>query len=334
MGTLFAIETANTVVLAIVSALSVPVPAQREGESELWIAELGLVGELWKAANGRAASFNRGVSAYPSLGDRVRVASRRGAGAGLLRRPPQYRPRRLPPAGPDDLGQRPRRRSARQAFCNRGNDGHRQVLHHRADPARHPAEAPGRPHGAARSAQRVCARLRRMGRGHQPAQHAAALLAPHLRGADRGADRQSAGAQGRSGDAAGPDSHGQGALRRRPRQHARGRPAPGHRYQVHGGHAGPLPHLGPDPGHRRPHGQAREQARPVALPQPEDAPGDDHRSIRVIPSCSGRSRSTTAWRRSSAASSACPSTASRSPSSSSRACRPRSSTSSCPCSAA
>jgi len=33
MGTLFAIETTNTVVLAIVSALSVPVPAQREGES-------------------------------------------------------------------------------------------------------------------------------------------------------------------------------------------------------------------------------------------------------------------------------------------------------------
>ena len=49
MGTLFAIETANTVVLAIVSALSVPVPAQREGEGELWIAELGLVGELLKA---------------------------------------------------------------------------------------------------------------------------------------------------------------------------------------------------------------------------------------------------------------------------------------------
>src|SRR5712691_951219 len=46
MGTLFAIETTNTVVLAIVSALSVPVPAQREDESELWIAELGLVGEL------------------------------------------------------------------------------------------------------------------------------------------------------------------------------------------------------------------------------------------------------------------------------------------------
>jgi uncharacterized protein len=76
MGTLFAIDTTNTAVLAIVSALSVPVPAQREGESELWIAELGLVGELWKGGDGRAASFNRGVSVYPALGDRVRVASR------------------------------------------------------------------------------------------------------------------------------------------------------------------------------------------------------------------------------------------------------------------
>lgn len=76
MGTLFAIETANTVVLAIVSALSVPVPAQREGESELWIAELGLVGELWKPVEGRGFTFNRGVSVYPALGDRVRVASR------------------------------------------------------------------------------------------------------------------------------------------------------------------------------------------------------------------------------------------------------------------
>jgi uncharacterized protein len=76
MGTLFAIETANTVVLAIVSALSVPVPAQREGESELWIAELGLVGELWKQGDGRGITFNRGVSVYPALGDRVRVASR------------------------------------------------------------------------------------------------------------------------------------------------------------------------------------------------------------------------------------------------------------------
>ncbi len=74
MGTLLAIDTSRTVVLAIVSALSVPVPAQREGESEIWIAEVGLVGELWKATDGTPASFNRGVSIYPALGDRCHMA--------------------------------------------------------------------------------------------------------------------------------------------------------------------------------------------------------------------------------------------------------------------
>ena len=76
MGTLLAIDTADTVVLAIVSALSVPVPAQRDGEKEIRIAELGLAGELWKDASGRANIFTRGVTVYPSLGDRVRVASK------------------------------------------------------------------------------------------------------------------------------------------------------------------------------------------------------------------------------------------------------------------
>jgi hypothetical protein len=74
MGTLLAIEQTTSVVLAIVSALSVPVPAHQDGEKEIWIAELGLVGELWKGQDGRATSFNRGVTIYPSLGDRVRVA--------------------------------------------------------------------------------------------------------------------------------------------------------------------------------------------------------------------------------------------------------------------
>ena len=75
MGTLLAIDTATTVVLAIVSALSVPVPAQRDGESEIWIAELGLVGELWRLEHDKF-SFNRGVTIYPALGDRVRVAAK------------------------------------------------------------------------------------------------------------------------------------------------------------------------------------------------------------------------------------------------------------------
>lgn len=76
MGTLLAIDTANTIVLAIVSALSVPVPSQREGDSEVWIAELGLVGELWKSTDNGLPKFNRGVTVYPALGDRVRVANK------------------------------------------------------------------------------------------------------------------------------------------------------------------------------------------------------------------------------------------------------------------
>jgi DNA helicase HerA-like ATPase len=74
MGTLLAIDTTNTTVLAIVSALSVPVPSQREGDNEVWIAELGLVGELLKATDTGRSFFNRGVTVYPGLGDRVRVA--------------------------------------------------------------------------------------------------------------------------------------------------------------------------------------------------------------------------------------------------------------------
>lgn len=88
MGTLLAIDTPNTVVLAIVSALSVPVPAaSRDEESEIWIAELGLVGELWRDKSGQATIFARGVTAYPSLGNRVRVASKAELGAAFCGEP-------------------------------------------------------------------------------------------------------------------------------------------------------------------------------------------------------------------------------------------------------
>jgi DNA helicase HerA-like ATPase len=76
MGTLLAIDTATTIVLAIVSALSVPVPGQGDSDTEIWIAELGLVGEIWKKSETRSESFNRGVTVYPALGDRVRAATK------------------------------------------------------------------------------------------------------------------------------------------------------------------------------------------------------------------------------------------------------------------
>ena len=76
MGTLIAIDTSSALVLAIVSALSVPVPSQREGDGEVWIAEIGLVGELTKSQDGKPPKFNRGVTNYPALGDRARLASK------------------------------------------------------------------------------------------------------------------------------------------------------------------------------------------------------------------------------------------------------------------
>ncbi len=75
MGTLLGIETESTIVLALISALSVPVPAHREGDPEIWIAELSLVGELPLDKARRPGAFNRGVSHYPALGDAVRLAT-------------------------------------------------------------------------------------------------------------------------------------------------------------------------------------------------------------------------------------------------------------------
>lgn len=75
MGTLLAIDTANSTVLATVSALSVPVPSHGT-EQEIRIAELGLVGELAKGVDGKPVAFARGTSTYPTLGDRVRFATK------------------------------------------------------------------------------------------------------------------------------------------------------------------------------------------------------------------------------------------------------------------
>ena len=219
MGTLLAIDTAETVVLAIVSALSVPVPAQREGESEIWIAELGLVGELWRGKDGRPAAFNRGVTIYPSLGDRVRVASECRAGARLLRRhassrcasAASARTTRSPPwsgstscsastspiLGTTGTGKSCTTALILRAILEKNPAAHIVLL----DPA-----------------QRVRDGLHRVGRGDLAAQHAAAVLAADVRGAGRGRDRRSGRAQARDRDPAGADPDRQEPLQRRPRQ--------------------------------------------------------------------------------------------------------------------
>ncbi|MGD9866377.1 MAG: ATP-binding protein, partial [Hyphomicrobiales bacterium] len=74
MGTILKIETPRSALLGLISALSVPVPAQTDGQGEIRVAELEMVGELMKTPNG-LERFRRGVSAYPYLGDPVYLTS-------------------------------------------------------------------------------------------------------------------------------------------------------------------------------------------------------------------------------------------------------------------
>ena len=155
MGTLLAIDTAGTMVLAIVSALSVPGPGAARRRKRDLDRRAGLVGELWKRSGtaGRLLQPRRHI--YPALGDRVRVASKAGARAGVLRR--RERSVRVGCISPGPLYPRhgPRRRPARQAFRHPRHHRHRQVLHDGADPALDPREESGRAHRPARSAQRI-----------------------------------------------------------------------------------------------------------------------------------------------------------------------------------
>ncbi|MDH3579011.1 MAG: ATP-binding protein, partial [Hyphomicrobiales bacterium] len=69
--TVMKIDTPSSILLGLVSAMSVPVPSQEDGQPEVRIAELELLGQLMKDENGAIGEFRRGVSTYPSLGDPV-----------------------------------------------------------------------------------------------------------------------------------------------------------------------------------------------------------------------------------------------------------------------
>ena len=81
--------------------LSVPVPAQRDGESEIWIAELGLVGELWR--DGGRPGDASSIAASPSIPrSATACASPRSAELeqAFCGDPAQLSARRLHPPGP------------------------------------------------------------------------------------------------------------------------------------------------------------------------------------------------------------------------------------------
>ena len=76
IGTLLKVDCATSISLALVSALSSPMPSHNKGEQELRIVEVEFIGELPKDENGKPKTFRRGISSYPSLGDTVYRANR------------------------------------------------------------------------------------------------------------------------------------------------------------------------------------------------------------------------------------------------------------------
>ncbi len=76
IGTLLKVDCSTSISLALVSALSSPMPSHDRGEQELRIVEVEFIGELPKDENGNPKTFRRGISSYPSLGDTVYRASR------------------------------------------------------------------------------------------------------------------------------------------------------------------------------------------------------------------------------------------------------------------
>ncbi|MBK8769101.1 MAG: ATP-binding protein [Rhizobiales bacterium] len=76
IGTLLKADTTHAITLALVSALSSPMPSQNANEREMRIVEVEFIGELPKGPDGLPKSFRRGVSNYPSLGDAVYRANR------------------------------------------------------------------------------------------------------------------------------------------------------------------------------------------------------------------------------------------------------------------
>jgi DNA helicase HerA-like ATPase len=76
IGTLLKVDSPKSISLALVSALSSPMPSHNAGDKELRIIEVEFIGELPKDANGTPKAFRRGISCYPSLGDIVYRANK------------------------------------------------------------------------------------------------------------------------------------------------------------------------------------------------------------------------------------------------------------------
>ncbi len=76
IGTLLKVDNQPSIALALVSALSSPMPSNSESEQEMRIVEVEFIGELPKDDEGNPTFFRRGISCYPSLGNVVCLANK------------------------------------------------------------------------------------------------------------------------------------------------------------------------------------------------------------------------------------------------------------------
>ena len=76
LGAIMSVDAGSSIVLGLVSAMTNPAPSLDSGAADMRIIEIELIGEFTKPTINAPARFRRGVSAYPTLGDNVHVATR------------------------------------------------------------------------------------------------------------------------------------------------------------------------------------------------------------------------------------------------------------------
>ncbi len=77
IGTVLTVDTGNTIVLCLITGMSVAESSLGTGRSLNRRLHVELVGELPREEDGYLRTFQRGVTVYPRLGDRVQPASRK-----------------------------------------------------------------------------------------------------------------------------------------------------------------------------------------------------------------------------------------------------------------
>lgn len=75
IGALVKTYVPGATVFGMITGMSIPIPAQEPGQKEMRVVELDLLGESVHNQDGSGGAFQRGVSAYPALGDGIYAAS-------------------------------------------------------------------------------------------------------------------------------------------------------------------------------------------------------------------------------------------------------------------